>query len=106
VQRNQGNSTGSDSWTDIKGLATNDTATTITNSTGIVGGTTYKFRVRALNKHGWGPYSANATVRAANVPSAPAPGSVTTSNSTLWVVIKWTAPFNNGLTITSYKIEI
>ena len=42
---------------DLVGSATNFTSTTHTISAGIVAGTTYRFKYRALNKYGWGPYS-------------------------------------------------
>ncbi|TNV75036.1 hypothetical protein FGO68_gene6423 [Halteria grandinella] len=107
VQRDQGNNTNNgtaDVWTDLKGLASNDTSTSVTATAGIVGGTTYKVRVRSLNKHGWGPWASVVNIRAAAVPNAPP--SVSTTNSTLWIIISWTEPFNNGLNITQYKVEI
>jgi hypothetical protein len=60
--------------------------------------------VRALNKHGWGPWSATANIRAASAPAAPA--TVTTANDTVYIAISWDLPFNNGFDVTSYKIEI
>lgn len=108
VQLDQGNNTANtttDVWTDIKGFATNDTSTSVNNyMTGIVGGTTYKVRVRALNKHGWGPWGPVSNVRCASAPSAPT--SVTTANNTVYVTISWSLPFNNGLDVSAYKIEI
>ena len=107
VQRDQGNNTNnatSDIWTSIKGSPTNDTNTFALTSSGIVGGTTYKVRVRALNKYGWGPWGSVVNIRCAKAPNQPP--SVTTTNSTTYITISWTAPFNNGLTITEYKIEI
>ncbi len=107
VQRDQGNNTSSalpDEWTDIKGLSTLDTATWAATSSGIVGGTTYKVRVRALNKHGWGPWSSTTNIRCAKAPLAPP--SVTTTNTTVYVKVNWDVPTNNnGLTITKYLVE-
>lgn len=106
VQRNQGNNTNTatDVWTDIKGLASNDSANWALTTSGIIGGTTYKIRIRAYNKYGWGPWSSTVNVRCAKVPGVPP--SITTSNSTTFIVVSWTAPINNGLDITEYKIEI
>lgn len=107
MQRDQGNNTNNataDIWTDLKGLASNDTATSVTATSGIIGGTTYKVRVRSLNKHGWGAWSNVNNIRAAAVPNSPPTAS--TTNSSLWVVISWSEPFNNGLNITQYKVEI
>lgn len=40
--------------------------------TGVSSGNTYRFRVRALNKHGWGSYSDVVGILAAVPPDAPA----------------------------------
>jgi len=37
--------------------------------TGLVTGTDYKFRIRARNMHGFGPYSDVVTIRADDVPA-------------------------------------
>lgn len=88
----------------MRGIATNDSSTTLTNTTDIIGGTTYKIRVNALNKHGWSGWGTVFTVRCASKPAAPP--SISTTNSSTYISISWTAPFNNGLNITAYKIEI
>lgn len=103
---NQGNNTldANDVWTDLRGLTSNDTTLTYTKNTGIVGGTTYKVRVRASNKYGFGQFSAYTNIRCARVPLAPS--GITTTNSSLLIVVSWTAPFNSGLDITKYQIQI
>ena len=83
-------------------LFTNDTTTPYTNTTGIIGGTTYQVRVRALNKYGWGAWGSVAQITCASPPNAPP--SVTTTNNTVYLQVSWTQPFNNGLNITAYKI--
>jgi hypothetical protein len=55
-------------WYDVIGLSPYSTATTATVSTSLVAGTTYYFRVRAYNVHGWGAYSTTTEVKAAQVP--------------------------------------
>lgn len=61
-------------------------------------------RVRALNKYGYSSWSSVANIRAACAPNAPS--IVTTTNSSLQIKITWDEPFNNGLDITAYKIEL
>jgi hypothetical protein len=56
-------------WTDAQGQeGALSTATTATISSGVVGGATYVFRVRAANIHGYGAYSSELTVVASGVP--------------------------------------
>lgn len=69
-----------------------------------MGGTTYKVRVRALNKHGWSNWSSVVNVRAATKPSSSI--TITTTNSSTSIVISWTQPYNSGLDITAYYIAI
>lgn len=56
---------GTGSWADLIGLSTESTATTYTVTSGITGGTSYQFKVRAKNLYGFGDYSAVATIVAA-----------------------------------------
>lgn len=90
----------------MKGLVINDTTVNYQTSLNIVGGTTYKVKIRALNKYGWGPFGSYATIRCAKVPNVVTGTTVTTTNNTLWMDISWVAPFNNGLTITKYTVQI
>jgi hypothetical protein len=60
--------------------------------------------VRARNKYGWGSFSPVSTIISATIPSTPA--AVTTTQSTTYVKIAWTAPSTNGLAITAYDIQI
>jgi hypothetical protein len=106
IQRNQGNNTldATDVWTDLMGLSSNDTTLTYQTSASIVGGTTYKVRVRALNKYGWGLYSTYTSIRCARVPNPPTASLINTTNSTIYILIRWSPPFNNGLDITKYGL--
>jgi hypothetical protein len=56
-------------WTDVVGLSPSYTSTSIILSTGIVGGSTYKFKIRALNVIGWGGFSSETSIQAATTPS-------------------------------------
>lgn len=59
------------SFTSIVGYDSNSLLTVYTLKTGIVKGTTYRMRYRAKNLIGWGPFSQDAVILAANTPSIP-----------------------------------
>ena len=57
-----------DTWVDVIGGSTPYLGLTyIENS--LTMGTDYKFRIRASNSFGWGPYSDEITIRADEVPA-------------------------------------
>lgn len=103
LQWDQGESSTSN-WYDLQGLSPYSLATSFTKSSSIVGGTTYRVRVRARNKYGWGSYSSITSIVAALAPSAPA--TVTTTQDGMNVNIAWSAPTTNGLAVTEYDILI
>ena len=73
---------------------------------GIVRGETYRFRYRALNAYGWGPYSEISYIIAAQTPGkAQAPIFVSATNTSLTVNLNL-AVSNGGLPILSYVLEI
>jgi len=53
LQWDAGNSA-STTWLDLQGLSPTSTATSFLRTSGITGGLTYRFRVRARNKYGFG----------------------------------------------------
>lgn len=56
-------------WTTLLGENPMSTTTTYTQTgASVTSGRTYKFRYRAYNVHGWGPYSDNLDLIAAEVP--------------------------------------
>jgi hypothetical protein len=55
--------------------------------TGLTTGDDYKFRVRASNEFGWGPYSQEVSIRADEVPATIDP--ITTTAQTIYVRIDW-----------------
>lgn len=59
---------GISSWLDLKGFSSDDTALTYTVSS-LTAGNSYKFRLRAKNSYGWGPYSSEVTMVPSAVPS-------------------------------------
>jgi len=74
-------------------------------SDGSNAGSLYKFRFRARNIHGWGPFSDVASVLAAEVPSTIASASIALlANSQ--VKFSWQVPPSNGSPVDAYKVEI
>ena len=58
----------SGTWTDLAGLTSDYTAAVYIVSSGVTAGTSYVFRVRAANAHGWGAFSSQVTVAASTYP--------------------------------------
>ena len=97
------NSTGCDTdseWT-VKTLSSaSPTSTTIS---GLTNGTTYRVQVAAVNSQGTGGWSTHATAKPTDKPAAPgAPTLVSGSGS---LAVSWSAPADNGLSITGYKVR-
>ena len=65
-------------------------------------GTTYSFKVEARNAFGYSSPSASVEILAAEVPSRPADPSTVLDDTN--ILISWSAPFDQGSPITSYKI--
>lgn len=92
-------------WTDIIGLSSDSLALTTAVTSSVQAGSAYRFRYRAKNLHGWGPYSDSLIIYAASVPSA-IPSATLTNEGTL-VKIAWTLPVSNGgLAIQGYRVFI
>jgi len=97
----------------VAGIAGNTTSTQVT---GLTNGTSYKFRVHAVNSAGagaWSAYSNTVTPTAGTtvtLPGAPIIGTavsgVTTDGTTISATAKWSPPANNGgAAITGYRVK-
>ncbi len=64
-------------------------------STGIEKGTIYRFRYRAKNQVGWGPFSAIAFITAGTVPDAP-PAPVVTATTTTTASLSFSQTLDDG----------
>ena len=87
------------SWT-VKTLTTTGNTTDLTSLTN---GTAYQVRVAAVNRSGDSAWSDTATETPADEPDAPAAPTVTVWNQQL--TVSWTAPTDNGATITDYDVQ-
>jgi fibronectin type 3 domain-containing protein len=98
--------TADDETTPLDGGQQADGAASPITVTGLVNGDTYSFTVTATNSAGTGPASqaSNAVIpaEAAQVPDAPTLVSEIPGDSE--VSLSWTAPADNGSTITSYVV--
>jgi hypothetical protein len=100
---------GGSSWTTLVGNPSDSLLTSYTASgSSIVGGTTYRFRLRARNAVGWGAWSPVASIAASAVPAQMA--AVTTQIDPgldpLSVKISWVAPDANSDAIQGYHVTI
>ncbi|XP_029470928.1 fibronectin type III domain-containing protein 3B isoform X2 [Rhinatrema bivittatum] len=68
-------------------------------------GTTYRFRVRALNDGGYGPYSEATEVMTAAGPPGQCRAPLLTFVSDTCVLINWESPESSGSDISEYRLE-
>jgi titin len=95
-------SDGGTNWTTA--IANTNSTVASTTVTGLTNGTTYSFRVSALNAVGSGAASTAVTSTPASVPTVPQALATTASNGQ--VVLVWNAPASNGgSAVTGYRIE-
>jgi titin len=88
-------------WTGISGGVVSASPASLT---GLTNGSTYVFRVAAINGVGTGAYSAASTgVIPYTVPDAPTSVSATAGFGS--AALTWTAPFNQGRAISNYYVQ-
>lgn len=94
------------SWATLLGFSPYTVTTTysITGLDRVSSGRVYKFRYRARNIHGWGPYSDVLDLLAASIPDRLSP--VITQLVGTQVQISWVPLKENGAQITQYLIEL
>lgn len=75
---------------------------------GIVPGTTYRFKIRAINIYGAGDFSDIVTIDASDVPAQMSQVVTAVDNTAIppVVTITWTAPYDNSEDIIDYEIMI
>ena len=96
-------SDGGTTWSSPLASAANSPATSAT-VTGLTDGTTYKFRIAAVNANGAGTFSGMSNgVTPAGVPGTPTAVAATAGDAS--ATVSWTAPASNGAVITSYEVR-
>src|SRR2546428_5272661 len=80
------------------------TATTYSD-TGLAAGTTYTYRVSAINSVGTSPPSNTASATTLAVAPSPPSALTATTVSSSQISLSWTAPNNGGSAIPRYQIE-
>lgn len=94
---------GTSTWVPLTGGSSNDLATTYTVTGNFPASSAYKFRVKAKNLYGWGPYSTVLSVITATVPAKMAKPTLTLIGNTD-VLVSWALPSNGGANLTSLDI--
>jgi len=69
---------------------------------GLTNGSTYTFRVQAVNARGTSAASPNSAAVVIGTPAAPPTATAAPGNGT--ATVSWTAPANNGSAITGYRV--
>ena len=98
---------GNGAFIELVGETSQFTATTYTITTGITTGSTYQFKIKAVNKWGTGSFSpTNLSVLAASVPLQMTSPVTSIQASDGGVKIDFIKPDERGSPITAYKIEV
>lgn len=91
-------------WESLQGDPTESLALLMTVTDGVTAGSSFYFRLRAKNQHGWGPYSTSVYTIPCFVPSQMQPASLSIEN--IYVKVDFIAPSENGASIEAYRILI
>ncbi|XP_006861904.1 PREDICTED: fibronectin type III domain-containing protein 3B [Chrysochloris asiatica] len=68
-------------------------------------GTVYRFRVRALNDGGYGPYSDVSEITTAAGPPGQCKAPCISFTPDGWVLVSWESPENSGADVSGYRLE-
>jgi titin len=100
----KGTTSGGESTTPVNASPLPATAVSYT-ATGLTNGTTYFFKVKAVNAVGAGSYSGQASAAAAATAPPPWPASLTAKAGVASAALTWTAPASTGgSAITGYNV--
>jgi hypothetical protein len=88
------------------GNPSNTISSALVVTSGVVGGHSYIFRVRAKNIYGFGPFSDIVQFKASEEPEQVVSSTIVTENVLTQVQITWAEPFDNLDQITAYLIQI
>jgi hypothetical protein len=77
-----------------------NTSSLAATQTGLTGGATYSYMVRAYNKYGAGPFTSPISMQTSQAPDQPAAPVVVVVGG--YVNISWTAPFANYRPVLAY----
>jgi hypothetical protein len=92
-------------WTSIHGNDPHSLSLTYNVSTGLVKGSDYVFRYRAVNQIGGGPWSNYVTIKAAGKPGAPMrPEYQSSTSNSITLYLNHSLIDNGGAKISSYKV--
>jgi len=73
--------------------------------TGLTGGVTYSFKIRAYNKYGHGDFTTpEVSINTSQPPEQPAPPTLTVQGG--FVKISWDEPTSNHRPVLGYRVEI
>lgn len=73
-------------------------------TSGVTAGALYKFKYRARNVYGWGPFSEEVTIKAARQPEQMLPIETVIENN--FVKVSWEYPTDNSDTVSEYEILV
>jgi titin len=73
------------------------------NTSAVTAGTTFKYKVRAVNLVGEGPQTSEISIISATVPDKPAAPTKASASKTS-IAVNWVAPSTGGSPITGYTL--
>ena len=93
-------------YSSLVGYVANSLSTSFLATNGLTAGQLYRFRVRAKNIWGWGPYSSHTTIQAATIPAKMATPTFSVNAFAGDLMIDWLEPDIQGDPISNYLVII